>query len=83
MILALDTVVLLMPHNISRVRAYITVFSDATVYISKSELSTIHDYKTNEGFPIKLYGVHEIKGYTGPIYAVSDTADADVRVIEY
>lgn len=81
--LALDTVRLILPANPERVLAYITLLSDATIYISKHELESANEYEDNQGFPVKLYGVHEIRGYTGPIFATSDTADADVRVIEY
>jgi len=81
--LALDKVTLILPANPMRSRAYITVISDATIYISKFELESALEYESNQGFPIKLYGVHEVKGYKGDIYATSDTSDADVRVIEY
>ena len=78
-----DKVVRILPANPLRVRAYITLLSDATIYIGKHEFNSPEEYKNNQGFPIKLYGVHEIKGYKGDIYGISDTADADVRVIEY
>lgn len=82
MLISLNKVTLILPPNPMRRKAYITVLTDATVYISKHELE-IEEYENNRGFPIKLYGVHEVEYYTGPIYAVSDTADADVRVLEY
>lgn len=83
MLLPLDEVKLILPPNPRRVLAYITLISDATIYLSKFELESSGEFEVNQGFPVKLYGVHEIRGYTGPIFAASDTADADVRIIEY
>lgn len=81
--LPLDKVTRVISCNPMRNRAYITLLTDATVYLSKVELESPHEFENNQGFPIKLYGVHEVRGYLGEIFAVSDTADADIRIIEY
>lgn len=65
-----------------RSKAYITVLSNATVYILKNRVPNFETYLDN-GFPISLYGVHELVMYQGEMWGVSDTDDTDVRVIEY
>jgi hypothetical protein len=82
MIIDKDTVERLLYPNVNRSLAYITVLTDATVYIDKKEHHDPEDFVRN-GFPLKLYGVHEIRNYRGDIFLVSDTDDTDIRVIEY
>jgi len=82
MLLPLDEVKLILPANQERGRAYITVVSDATIWFAKDEME-LGEYEDHLGFPLKINIVHEINGYKGTIYAVSDTLNADVRVIEY
>lgn len=83
MIVDKDEIERLLYPNVSRGIAYITVLTqDATIYIDKAKHHDPEDFVRN-GFPLKQYGVHEIKHYRGNIFVVSDTDNTDIRVIEY
>lgn len=72
----------ILQSDLVRTRAYITLLTDATVYLLKKRPIDIEGFLDN-GFPLRIYGVHELEGYNGEIWAVSDTNATDIRVIDY
>lgn len=77
-----DTPTRIIKQDIMRMFGYITLLTDATVYLLKYRPKDIEDFLDN-GFPLRIFGVHELRDYKGEIWAVSDTANTDLRVIEY
>lgn len=55
----------------------------AIVYIKTFEDIEVSDY-LNNGYPLENTDMAlDVDGYNGSIYAVSDTAGAEIRVIEF
>ena len=69
--------------NPLRIYAAITNMTDSIIYLRNVE--GLHEDIEQNGFPLAEYGVIEMQGldcYKGELYAITDTDNNDVRVLE-